>query len=92
MRSCGPTVASDPPNAVSSRTVHPVERHLATIWESVADATPDGAALVQGGVRHTWREFDDRAARLARAFTDVGVSPGSKVALYLYNGPEYLES
>jgi fatty-acyl-CoA synthase len=69
-----------------------VERHLATVWESVVDAVPEQIALVQGDVRRSFAEFDDRAARLAAAFTAAGLGPGSKVALYLYNSPEYLES
>src|SRR5439155_90379 len=47
--------------------------------------------LVQGDRRVTWRDFDDRAARLAAAFTAAGLTPGSKVASYLYNSNEYSE-
>ena len=36
-------------------------------------------------------EFDDRAARLAAAFTAAGLGPDSKVASYLYNCNEYSE-
>src|SRR5439155_3826646 len=32
------------------------------------------------------------AARLAAGFVDLGLGPDSKIALYLYNGPEYLVS
>ena len=46
---------------------------------------------IQGDRRVTWREFDDRAARLAAAFTAAGLKPGSKVASYLYNCNEYIE-
>jgi fatty-acyl-CoA synthase len=69
-----------------------MEMHFATVWEAIADAIPGRAALVHGEVRRTWREFDDRAARLARALQQRGVGPDSKVAQYLYNGNEYLES
>jgi len=69
-----------------------MERHLATVWESVADELGDLVALVQGDTRRSWSSFDDRAARLAAAFLDVGVGPGAKVAHYLYNSPEYLET
>jgi fatty-acyl-CoA synthase len=62
------------------------------VWESVADAVPDQVALVQGPTRRTWAELDDRAARLASAFAAAGLAAGSKVAQYLYNAPEYLES
>ena len=69
-----------------------MERHLATLWESVADAVPDATAVVQGDVRLTYRELDDRAARLAGVLQDAGLGPGSKVAQYLYNSPAYVES
>ena len=69
-----------------------MERHFATVWESVADVVGDEVAIVQGDVRRTWRDFDERAARLATAFTDAGLEPGDKVAEYLFNSPEYLET
>ena len=65
--------------------------NLATVLESVCDALPDRTALVQGERRRTWTELDDRAARLAAAFRDLGLGPDSKVASYLYNSNEYLE-
>ena len=69
-----------------------MERHLATMWEHVADAVPDATAVVQGEVRRTYRELDDRAARLAGALQAAGLGAGSKVAQYLYNSPAYVES
>ena len=69
-----------------------VEAHYATVWEAIADAIPDEDAIVQGAVRRTWGEFDARAAALAAAFADAGVGYESKVALYLYNSPAYMEA
>jgi acyl-CoA synthetase (AMP-forming)/AMP-acid ligase II len=69
-----------------------MQMHFASVWEAIADEIPDRTALVHGELRRTWREFDDRAARLARALQQCGVGPDSKVAQYLYNGNEYLES
>jgi fatty-acyl-CoA synthase len=69
-----------------------MQMHFASVWEAIADEIPDRAALVHGEVRRSWREFDDRAARLARALGQRGIGPDSKVAQYLYNGNEYLES
>jgi fatty-acyl-CoA synthase len=69
-----------------------MEMHFATVWESIADAIPDELAVVHGDVRHTWREHDERSARLAAAFVAAGLGPDSKIGLFLYNGPEYLES
>jgi acyl-CoA synthetase (AMP-forming)/AMP-acid ligase II len=69
-----------------------VEFHYATMWEALADALGDATALVQGEVRRSWRDFDARAASLAGAFTEAGLGPGSKVGLFLYNAPEFMES
>jgi fatty-acyl-CoA synthase len=69
-----------------------VNWNFGTIFESVADAIPDSPALVQDERRRTWRELDERAARLAAAFRALGLGPGSKVAFYLYNCNEYLEA
>jgi acyl-CoA synthetase (AMP-forming)/AMP-acid ligase II len=69
-----------------------VEAHLATLWELFADAIGDREALICGESRCTWREYDDRAARLASAFAAAGLKTDSKVGLYLYNSNEYLES
>ncbi len=68
------------------------EHHWATLWEAVADAVPDAAALVQGDVRRSWAAFDDRAARLAGALRAAGIGEGAKVAQYCYNAPEYAET
>ena len=66
--------------------------HFATVWEAMADALGDDVAVAQGEATRTWTDFEDRAARLAAAFDASGLRPDSKVGLYLYNGPEYLEA
>ena len=66
--------------------------NLADLWEAVADAMPDEVALVHGEQRVTYGEFDARSARLASALRAHGVGPGTKVAMYLYNANEYLET
>ena len=65
---------------------------FASIWEAIADATPDAPAVVHGTRRVSWRDYDLRAARLAQAFLDAGLGPHSKVGMYLYNSPEYCET
>ena len=69
-----------------------MEMHFATLWEAIADTIPEQTALVHGTTRRTWAEYDDRAARLASAFTAAGLGPDSKIGMYLYNGNEYLET
>jgi non-ribosomal peptide synthetase component F len=68
-----------------------MEMHWATVWESVADVLPDAPAVTNGDDTRTWAEFDERAARVAAALSAAGLEPQAKVALYLYNGNEYLE-
>ncbi|MEQ8660156.1 MAG: AMP-binding protein [Gammaproteobacteria bacterium] len=67
-------------------------RNFAKLWEAVADTVPDQVAVVQGTRRHTWRDYEARAARLAAAFGAAGLGAGSKVGMYLYNAPEYCET
>jgi fatty-acyl-CoA synthase len=66
--------------------------HFGAIWEAIADATPDAPAVVQGTRRVSWRDYDQRAARLARAFLDAGLDAHAKVGMFLYNSPEYCET
>ncbi|MEZ5219236.1 MAG: AMP-binding protein [Ilumatobacteraceae bacterium] len=69
-----------------------MEAHLATLYEAIADAVGDRPALIHGEAVRSWREVDERAARLAAAFGAAGLGVQSKVAFYLFNGPEYLEA
>lgn len=68
-----------------------MQMHFATIWEAITDAVPDRPALIHAGTRRSWREFDERAARLARALGELGIGRDAKIAQYMYNGTEYLE-
>jgi acyl-CoA synthetase (AMP-forming)/AMP-acid ligase II len=67
-----------------------VQIHFANVWEAIADEVGDRPALIHGDEVVTWQQYDERAARLAQAFIDLGLQPDSKVALYLYNGIEYV--
>lgn len=66
--------------------------NLADIWEHNADRFPDAVAQVHGDRVSTWTEFDRRADGLAATLIGRGVGHQDKVAHYLYNCPEYLES
>jgi acyl-CoA synthetase (AMP-forming)/AMP-acid ligase II len=48
-------------------------------------------ALLADGVRHNWREFADRVARLAGVLQGLGVGHGDRVAMLGPNGPHYVE-
>ena len=66
--------------------------HFATLWEAIADEIPSALALTHGTRMIAWGEFEQRAARLAGALRAHGLGPGSVVACYLYNCPEYFET
>jgi 3-oxocholest-4-en-26-oate---CoA ligase len=66
--------------------------NFADVWETVAQTLPKAPALVQGTRRISWADFDRRADAIARALLEAGVGQQDKVALYLYNCPEYLEA
>jgi fatty-acyl-CoA synthase len=66
--------------------------HFGALWEAIAEATPDAPAVIQGARRLSWREYEGRAARLARALQEAGLGPHAKVGMYLYNSPEYCET
>jgi acyl-CoA synthetase (AMP-forming)/AMP-acid ligase II len=69
-----------------------VQYNLADLWEKVVDTVPDHEALVCGDQRLTYAQVDDRVTRLAHHLASRGVGAGDHVALYLYNGVEYLEA
>jgi 3-oxocholest-4-en-26-oate---CoA ligase len=69
-----------------------MDPHPATLYEAIADAIGDRPALVHGDLVRSWASVDDRASRIAAALAGAGLSTQSKVGLYLYNGPTYLEA
>ena len=52
----------------------------------------DTVALVDGDRRITYSDFDRRTDRLARAFRDLGVQQGDRVAVLMVNCAELLET
>jgi acyl-CoA synthetase (AMP-forming)/AMP-acid ligase II len=66
--------------------------NFADAWERVAERIPNELAQRQGDREYTWREFDRRADGIAATLLATGVAEQDKVAHYLYNCPEYLES
>ena len=69
-----------------------METHFATLWENISDVVPERKALICGNIERTWKEYDERAARLASLLTKNGLGDNSKVGLYLHNSNEYLEA
>ncbi len=73
-------------------TATPDGWNLAQIWERNADRFPDDVAQQCGERTTLWAEFDRRADGVAATLLAAGVTRQDKVAHYLYNCPEYLES
>jgi len=69
-----------------------LSENWATLWEAFAEVQPDQTAVVVGDVSQTWRQLDDRAARLASGLAAHGAGIGTRIAQLMYNCPEYLES
>ena len=57
-----------------------------------ARAFPDRDAVIFGAQSWTYAEFDARANQVANGLTELGLKPGSNVALLMYNCPQMLEA
>ena len=81
-----------------------MELNVAAACEAIARAHPGREALVTSAGSFTWAQVQDRTRRLAAVLAGAGLghhadvagdrawsSPHDHVALYLYNGHEYLE-
>ncbi len=66
--------------------------NYADVWETVADVQPDSIAVTQGDRNIAWDDFDRGADGVAQFLLDLNVAQQDKVALYLYNSPEYLQT
>ena len=66
--------------------------NFADVYEAIAHKVPDRPCQVQGSRTVTWGEFDARADALAADMLAAGLGHQAKVAAYLHNGPEYLET
>ena len=66
--------------------------NYADVWEAIAETVPESVAQVQGERRFTWGALDRRADGIAATLLAAGVVHGDRVAQYLVNAPEYLES
>ncbi len=67
--------------------------NFADLWETISARLPDALAQQQGDRVHSWGEFNRRANGVAAALLRIdGVAEQDKLALYLYNSPEYLEA
>src|SRR5213075_1753872 len=65
---------------------------FADVWEAIAAVQPDHPALIQGERVVKWGELDARSDALAAHLIAAGLDRQAKVAAFLYNGPEYIET
>ena len=80
------------PSAPIPPLAMPDEWNFADVWETVAHTVPDAIAQVHGDRRVDWRTFARHADGVAACLLTAGLARHDKVALYLYNTPEYLET
>ncbi len=66
--------------------------NFADVWEEIARLQPDLPAVLRDDDVTTWRQLDERSDALAARLLGAGLGHQAKVAQYLYNGREYLES
>ncbi len=66
--------------------------NIAEIWEHHAERFPDAAAQISDAGTISWSAFDRRADGIAATLLAGGAGQQDKVAQYLYNCPEFLES
>lgn len=69
-----------------------MKKHPADHFEAVSRIIPDEIAVSHHGLSRTWREFEERAARLAGALAAAGMGSGDRIAIYSRNSNEYLEA
>lgn len=65
--------------------------NYAQLWTGIAKADPIRPAQIFGDVTYSWGDFHQRSNALATDMVNAGLTHQSKVALYLYNCPAYLE-
>ena len=68
------------------------EWNFADVWERIAQVLPDAPCQVQGDRVVSWSQFDRHANALAADMLAAGLGEQAKVAAYLTNCPEYLET
>jgi fatty-acyl-CoA synthase len=65
--------------------------HYADLWQAIARALPDRTVLrAIDGESWSYARFAGEAGGLAASLSRRGLKPGSRVALLLYNRPEFL--
>jgi len=69
-----------------------VPYNIADLFEHTADAVADRVCVIDGDVRLTYRELDERANRIGHYLAAQGVSAGDHVGIYAQNSHQWLEA
>jgi fatty-acyl-CoA synthase len=62
------------------------------LLKGIAHADPTRPAQIFGDITYSWGDFYQRSNALSADLVSAGLARGAKVAQYLFNGPEYLET
>jgi len=65
---------------------------LYTCFEETARLFPDRPALIYLGESYSFQALNDLVLRLAASFSQIGITSGDRVILYLYNTPQMILS
>lgn len=66
--------------------------NMAAMWDIAALAVPNSPALIQGNQITDWAKYEIRAASLASAFIESGLTAGGRVAILGYNSSAWIEA
>ena len=78
--------------AVRSQNMGACMWNYGVLWKGIAHADPDRPAQIFGDTTYSWGDFYSRSNSLAADLVKAGLGHQAKIAQYLYNGPEYLET
>ena len=66
--------------------------NFADVWDEIARLQPDLPAVIRGDEVTRWGELQQRSGAVARRLLDAGLPHQAKVAQYLHNSAEYVET
>lgn len=66
--------------------------NIGSVLTEAARRSPDNVAFIYGDLRRNYREFNERANRLAAQLRKAGIKKGDRVAVLQRNCPELLET
>ena len=69
-----------------------VAYNIADLFEHTVDAVPDRVALIDGEVRLTYRELDERGNRFGHFLASKGIGKDDHVGIYAQNSHQWLEA